>query len=279
MKVVRTRLFAVAAALLVAIVVILLGNQYGGSALASVPLVGPLIGGNGGPSTVDVIVARTTIAALQPITRSVVALKTVPLDALGALGPQPATAADARCVLGGIARVPIMAGQPILLGQLSCPTMPSAGRIQAIPPTYGNYAIQAPYLSTPTYGLAPGTWVDVTATYKVTPGRTTLGADGAVTAADDMRSSTVGETTLESKVEVTDVRLSPQAAVTIAIPRTDVRVFDYFKRIATFSFTEVSPDAPRLRFPSLSSAQIQAIVLCQRNAPSSQKPGGLQCRR
>lgn len=242
------RIRGIAIALIVGVVLYLLGVQYL-----------PNLGVNAAPSTVDIIVASTDIAALQPITASVLHWKTVSLDTYQALGPSPATLADRDRVIGAVARVPIMAGQPVLLGELSGPNLPSDRQVQPLPPDYGLYAIQAPYLSTPTFGLGPGTWVDVTATYQARPGKMVMGPTGTLTSSDDMQSSTLAETTLETHVEVTDVRLTPQPAVTIAIPRRDVRIFDYFKRIATFSFSEVSPNARHVSFPSLTSSQIKEM--------------------
>ena len=207
---------------------------------AAATLVGPGIGvGARGTPPVQVLVAVRDIDTLQPITPGLVQPETVSLDTFRALGPQPVTAGDQGVLAGAVAQQHIGAGQPLLFGMLAGPKIGAGRGIASLPPTDGLYAIQAPYLSGPTSGLAPGVWVDVTATL-------------------DAADSPYVATTVETKVQVTDVRDAPQPAVTIAIPRADARVFDWYKQIdASFSFLEVSPTAQRAPRGSLSYTTIK----------------------
>ena len=204
------------------------------------------------------MVAASDIDTLQPITSGLVRPETVSLDTYHALGPQPVTADELGLLAGAVAEQHISAGQPLLLGMLAGPKVTTGGGVAALPADYGLYAIQAPYLSGPTSGLAAGTWVDVTATYRYKRDATTVGPGGVVTSTLDAADSPYVATTVEAHVQVTDVRGAPQAAVTIAIPRADARIFDWYKQIdASFSFLEVSPNAKRAPAGTLSYTSIK----------------------
>lgn len=226
---------------------------------AAATVVGPEIGvGAKGTPPVQVLVAARDIDTLQPITPGLVQPETVSLDTFRALGPRPVTAGDRGLLAGAVAQQHIGAGQPLLVGMLAGPKIGPGASLASLPASYGLYAIQAPYLSGPTSGLAPGAWVDVTATYRYKRDTTAVGPGGIVTATLDAADSPYVATTVETKVQVTDVRGAPQPAVTIAIPRADARVFDWYKQIdASFSFLEVSPTARHAPRGSLSYSTIK----------------------
>lgn len=211
--------------------------------LASV--VGPRVGAGATSPQIQVLYTTADIASLQPITPGLVIASRVSADTFRALGPQPVVAGSEPYLVGAVAQQHIAKGQPLLWGMLAGPKIPASADAGILPGSYGLYAIQAPYLSGPTSGLAPDTWVDVTATYAYRPAVAAVGPGGVAATGADAADSPYASTTVETKVRITDVRGAPQPAVTLAIPRGDARILDWFKKNnATFSFLQVNPTAP-----------------------------------
>jgi len=254
-RVTRTIIWALALALL----------AYG---LASVA--GPALGIGAASPQVAVLYTRSDVSALQPITPGLTVARTISPDTFRALGPQPVVAGSEPYLVGAIAQQRIAKGQPLLWVLLAGPKIPATAGSAGLPAGVGLYAIQAPYLSGPTSGLAPDAWVDVTATYayKSMSASSAFGqGDGARTGASD---SPYASTTVETKVRVTDVRGAPQPAVTLAIPRRDARVLDWFKKLgATFSFLQVNPTAPSGSTGTTSYTNIKDLFHVPNAAPTA----------
>ena len=230
------RALGVGALVTVVIGLVLTGRTPGGAGAAATP------------RHLTVLVPLTTIQPLQVITAGVVGTVSVPIDAAGALGPDPATYGQRNLVLGHTARATLQRDRVIDLSDLygNGASAPVIGRDQAL------YVLPLAPLSYPA-DLAPDAYVDIHVTVTRAPEAPAQDASGTAGAATGTGSGTSGtralsRSQLAARLLVSTARVYAVAhdAITVLVRRSDVPILNLMRSLGAYSFAEVSPDAPAI---------------------------------
>jgi Flp pilus assembly protein CpaB len=201
---------------------------------------------------VGVLIATRDIQVAELITPAMITVTEVPADAVP--GPSAALEADLNTVLGSRAREPIYAGEVVQKVRLFAPGLAinSAPEEALVKRGMALYTVATTQLNMPLSGLEPGDHVAVVATLLGAP--VLPNSDGG----GSLRTSQVVVQTIDPSALVTFVE-PPSAggtgALTLAVPRSEVKTLALLNRLGALSFAQVRPDDPTAPLDS-TNAQI-----------------------
>jgi len=189
---------------------------------------------------VRVLVAARDIQVAEAITPSMLTITQFPAD--GVPGPSAALESDLRAVLTSAAREPIYAGEVLQKIRLFGPALAvgAAPEQALVKKGMALYTVATTRLNMPLSGLHAGDRVTILATVQGAP---VASGDGGAS----LRTSQVVIQTIDPSALVTYI--DPPAgtgpgALTLAVPRAEVKTLALLNRLGVLSFAQVRPDDP-----------------------------------